>query len=77
MESNEQTEPASKIETDSQIESKLTALGGCGRGEIEQKRIRERTHGHRQVWLIVQRAGVEWVEVKESIGGINGNGKIQ
>ena len=48
----------------------MTALvGGLGVGGIEQKR--ERTHGHRQQCGDC-RVGVE---VEESTGGINGNGK--
>ena len=47
MESNEQTELTSKIETDSYTESRLTALGAGGwGGGIEQKR--KRTHGQGQ-----------------------------
>ena len=42
MECNEQTELTGKIETDSQMENRLTALGGG----MEQKR--KRTHGHGQ-----------------------------
>ena len=47
VESNEQTELTSKIETDSQIESRPTAKGGGLRGGgIEQKG--KRAHGHGQ-----------------------------
>ena len=47
MESNEQTELTSKIETDSWIESRLTALGlGLGGGGIKLKRRRTHGHGH-------------------------------
>ena len=42
MESNEQTELTSKTETDSQIESRLTALGGwLGAGGNQAKRKKE------------------------------------
>ena len=44
MESNEQTESTSEIETESLIESRLTAMGEGG--GIEYKR--KRTHGHGQ-----------------------------
>ena len=47
MESNEQIELTSKIETDSQIESRMTAMGmGLEGGEIQQKG--KRTNGHGQ-----------------------------
>ena len=47
MELNEQTELTGKIETDSWIESRLTALGqGLGGGGIKLKG--RRTHGHGQ-----------------------------
>ena len=72
MESNEQTEPTSKIEADSWIESRLIALRQVWGGEIEQKR--KRTHGLRpqcsDCWL-----GRECMEVKEGIREINGNRK--
>ena len=48
MESNEQSELTSKIETDPQIESTLTAMG---RGRLRGRRIKQkgkRTHGHGQ-----------------------------
>ena len=45
MESNEQTESTSEIETESLIESRLTAMGEGG--GIEYKR--KRTHGHGQL----------------------------
>ena len=47
MESNEQTELTSKIEKDSSIETRMTALGrGLGSGRIEQEG--KRTHGRGQ-----------------------------
>ena len=47
MESNEQTELTGKIETDSEIESRLAALGaGLRGGETEQKGKRTHGHGH-------------------------------
>ena len=71
MESNEQTELTSKIETDSYTESRLTALGAGGwGGGIGQKR--KRTHGQGQ-------QGADYGDVgggvEEGTSGINGNGK--
>ena len=67
MESNEQAEITSKIETDSQIEGRLTALEGIGLEGCGTEQKRKRTHGHRQqcgdCWW---RAGVE---VEEDMGG--------
>ena len=45
MESDEQTELTHKIETDLDIENRLTALG-AGDGGIQHNR--KRTHGHEQ-----------------------------
>ena len=42
MESNEQTEPASKIETDSQIERRMCEGAGRGRGIKQKKGIKEK-----------------------------------
>ena len=44
MESNAQTQLTSKMETESWIETRLTALGGVEGWRDEQKRII--THGH-------------------------------
>ena len=69
MESNEQTELTSKVETDSQIESRPTALGwGIAGGGIEQNR--KKTHGPRNRVMIPGWRG--WVKVEEGIKGING-----
>ena len=47
VESSKQTELINKIETDSQMESRMTATGGrLGDGGTEQKG--KRTHGRRQ-----------------------------
>ena len=47
VESNEQTELTGKIETDSEIESRLAALGaGLRGGETKQKGKRTHGHGH-------------------------------
>ena len=52
MESNEETELTRKIETDSQVESRLTALGRvwgrAWRGQAKKEKNRERTQGHGQ-----------------------------
>ena len=45
MESNEQTELTSKIETDLQMESRMTAMRGWATGWRDQQE-RKRTHGH-------------------------------
>ena len=67
MDSNEQTELTRKIKADSEIESRLTALGGrqgVGAGDIKQKW--KRTHTHEQ------QCGDWW---GGDVRGINGNGK--
>ena len=65
MESNEQTELTSKIEKDSEIESRMTAIEEVRRWSDQSKRKRTHGHGHqcgdcRGKWGIRQ---------------INGNGK--
>ena len=68
MESNEQTELTSKTDTDSQMESRMTASGGQGRaggGGTEQKG--KGTHGHGQQCGDCCSGG--------SVRGLNGNGK--
>ena len=61
IESNEQTELTSKIKTDSQTESRLTALGGAvvveGLSKTEKK---ERTHGHEQQCSDYRERGSGW-----------------
>ena len=74
MECNEQTELTSKIETDSWMESRLTALGGgtgVGSKGFWQKEKDSWT------WTTVMTEEGRGVEVGEGIRGINGNGKIQ
>ena len=66
MESNEQTELTSKIETDSEMESRMTAMrGGLEGGGMEQKG--KRTHGHRR------QCGDRWG--MDGIRALSGNGK--
>ena len=49
MESIEQTELTNKVETDSWVESQLTALRSVeGWRDWERKGKKKRTHGHRQ-----------------------------
>ena len=66
MESNEQTELTRAMETESQMESRMTAgVGRLGGGGIDKKG--KRTHGHGQ------QCGDCWREAV--IRGLNGNGK--
>ena len=60
VESNEQSELTSKIETDPQIESTLTAMG---RGRLRGRRIKQkgkRTHGHGQQCGDCWYKGIKW-----------------
>ena len=66
MKSNEQTELTRAMETESQMESRMTAgVGRLGGGGMEQKGKRTLGHG--------QQCGVCWG--KEAIRGLNGNRK--
>ena len=68
MDSSEKTKLRNKIETDSQMESRLTAMGRqVEGGGTEQKG--KRTHGHGQQCGDLAEKG------DESIRRINGNGK--
>ena len=67
MESNKQTELASKTETDQHMENRRQLVGGgLGVGGIEQKGRRTQGHG--------QQCGYHWG--KEGLMELNGNGKI-
>ena len=75
MESNEQTELTSKIDTDSYIESRLIALGdGVGIEGIEGSNKKEKELMDMDSGAVIA-GGREWVEEEEDIVGINGNGK--
>ena len=76
MESNEQTEPAIKIETDSQLESRLIALGdGVGIEGIEGSNKKEKELMDMDSGAVIA-GGREWVEAEGDIRRINSNGKI-
>ena len=57
MESNEQTELMSKMQTHSQVESRMTASGEGKRRGWRDEQKGKRTHGHGQVWDLLGGGG--------------------